>query len=814
MRPNVTRGAERWDPAAQLSRCCEIELDLACGCLALAYGAMADAEAAGLTDGDLKPVAAFRDKLVAEARSRMAELAQASMLMVAIGVVPALRSKQPKTYPTSATAEVLEHMGELAGEIASQKDTLIEHLRLLPAEGGLPCAAESTAVTAALDVPLIAITDLTAAMTAVTAIAKPGDTFPYLVVDLAAARTQGRFPPPRATGPEAAGQAEQVAGLLADAYETLLMILTRCFCPGEETDAEIRQLFSAALRLMTSVICPLAAAVIGLRAGELEFGSMNPPPLLTRKSAVWTVLDGRLWNLARAATRLRCKSWAGASLIEATAAAQGLACALVSPELAATRIQEFRQLQALLPTEIIVVPNGPYLATNVGNVADWLGCGLPLHTPQLALCRCGRSKRKPLCDGSHTSSGFSGAKDAGRVPDRLQGYRRQTAGSGKKPLIFTDNRGLCAHSGFCTDILPETFRADKEPFADPNASEVADIVRVIRTCPSGALGLPDRRADQERPPTILISRDGPYRVSGSIPLRRSSGVEEPRNEGGSAEHYSLCRCGYSQNKPFCSGMHWYSGFKDPEYREDHEWTIFEWMGGLPAITRAIRLFYEKYVPDDPVIGPLFAHARHDHIERVSAWLAETFGGPAFYTDRYGGYPRMLSQHVGKGLTEEKRARWVELLTRAVNHAGLPNDPEFRSALASYIEWGSRLAVENSQPGAVPPRNLPVPRWNWGTAGPPGSRISALAAEKAAEPSVPEVAASEAVSFASHIKPLFRVQDRQSMKFAFDLWSVDDVRANAQGVLSRLRDGSMPCDGAWPEEKIGLFRRWCDTGMGD
>ena len=81
----------------------------------------------------------------------------------------------------------------------------------------------------------------------------------------------------------------------------------------------------------------------------------------------------------------------------------------------------------------------------------------------------------------------------------------------------------------------------------------------------------------------------------------------------------------------------------------------------------------------------------DHPERVAKWLAEVFCGPRLYSEQYGGYPRMISQHLGKGLTEEKRARWVQLILRAAQDAGLPDDPEFRSAFSSYIEWGSRLA---------------------------------------------------------------------------------------------------------------------------
>jgi hypothetical protein len=68
------------------------------------------------------------------------------------------------------------------------------------------------------------------------------------------------------------------------------------------------------------------------------------------------------------------------------------------------------------------------------------------------------------------------------------------------------------------------------------------------------------------------------------------------------------------------------------------------------------------------------------------------------------------------------------------------------------------------------------------------------------------------SFARDIQPLFRPDDRQSMKFAFDLWNAADVRTHAQDILKRLTDGTMPCDGEWPEERIAQFRRWVDAGM--
>ena len=71
---------------------------------------------------------------------------------------------------------------------------------------------------------------------------------------------------------------------------------------------------------------------------------------------------------------------------------------------------------------------------------------------------------------------------------------------------------------------------------------------------------------------------------------------------------------------------------------------------------------------------------------------------------------------------------------------------------------------------------------------------------------------QTVSFAANIKPLFREHDRKSMTFAFDLWSYDDVRTHAAEILQRLSNGTMPCDGAWPAERVEVFRRWTESGL--
>jgi hypothetical protein len=73
------------------------------------------------------------------------------------------------------------------------------------------------------------------------------------------------------------------------------------------------------------------------------------------------------------------------------------------------------------------------------------------------------------------------------------------------------------------------------------------------------------------------------------------------------------------------------------------------------------------------------------------------------------------------------------------------------------------------------------------------------------------APDEPLSYEEDIKPLFREKDQSSMSFAFDLWSYDDVSANADAILGQLSAGNMPCDGAWPDAQVALFARWIESG---
>ncbi len=145
-------------------------------------------------------------------------------------------------------------------------------------------------------------------------------------------------------------------------------------------------------------------------------------------------------------------------------------------------------------------------------------------------------------------------------------------------------------------------------------------------------------------------------------------------------------------------------------------SMYEWAGGQEALERLTEAFYDQVLKDD-LLEPLFRHMNPQHPRFVAMWLTEVFGGPNQYTVERGGYPHMLSKHLGKVITEAQRRRWINLLADAADTVGLPDDPEFRAAFMGYIEWGTRLAKANSQPDATPVTRAPVPHWGWGVAPP-------------------------------------------------------------------------------------------------
>ncbi|SRR6266496_1437604 len=146
-------------------------------------------------------------------------------------------------------------------------------------------------------------------------------------------------------------------------------------------------------------------------------------------------------------------------------------------------------------------------------------------------------------------------------------------------------------------------------------------------------------------------------------------------------------------------------------------TPAEYAGGLPAFEKLTECFYAK-VRIDPILAPVFAEMDAHHPKHVAAFLTQCFGhGRAYSGERSENEAlrEMVGKHLGRHLTERQRRRWVELLMDSADEVALPSDPEFRSAFAAKIEWGTRIAVNNSQlyENPVGPTEH-LPRFGWGS----------------------------------------------------------------------------------------------------
>jgi len=208
--------------------------------------------------------------------------------------------------------------------------------------------------------------------------------------------------------------------------------------------------------------------------------------------------------------------------------------------------------------KISCLSNGPYYLADDPDLKTSVSInnskGVPYSTDKnIALCRCGDSKNKPFCDGTHSKNGFSDKK----LSDGKLNKRVNYTG---KMLTIHDNREICAHAGYCTDSLSTVFKYKQEPWIDADAASVEEIIKTIAKCPSGALSYSIDNTEHQieaSAPVITVIENGPYAVTGGIEL-----VDQKLGEGCSEECYTLCRCGASKNKPFCDGSHWAVDFKD------------------------------------------------------------------------------------------------------------------------------------------------------------------------------------------------------------------------------------------------------------
>ncbi|GAA2306054.1 group II truncated hemoglobin [Nonomuraea roseoviolacea subsp. roseoviolacea] len=142
-------------------------------------------------------------------------------------------------------------------------------------------------------------------------------------------------------------------------------------------------------------------------------------------------------------------------------------------------------------------------------------------------------------------------------------------------------------------------------------------------------------------------------------------------------------------------------------------SLYEHAGGHEALHRFVDLFYGS-VLKDPLLQPLFGAGRPHHVAHLTAFTAETFGGPDVFTREMGGFPTLIEAHRGLRIREEQRQRFVELFMAAADDAGLPDDAPFRQALREHVEFGTRVAYQNSHAETDdqlhPLRE--VPHWDW------------------------------------------------------------------------------------------------------
>lgn len=225
-----------------------------------------------------------------------------------------------------------------------------------------------------------------------------------------------------------------------------------------------------------------------------------------------------------------------------------------------------------LEKKIIVSKNGPYLVSGgipismqtitpnkEGFSWDWTeGRTFDAQTSEYALCRCGQSKNKPFCDGTHEKIGFEGKETATRKP-----YVRQAKKYDGPTMVLSDAENLCAFARFC-DPEGQIWNLIEQT-DNPAVRDL--VIREANHCPAGRLVVHDKKTGKEiehkLTPSIGVVEDpalgcsGPLWIRGGIPIESPDGKRyEVRNR------VTLCRCGASSNMPFCNGSHASIQFKD------------------------------------------------------------------------------------------------------------------------------------------------------------------------------------------------------------------------------------------------------------
>jgi len=203
-----------------------------------------------------------------------------------------------------------------------------------------------------------------------------------------------------------------------------------------------------------------------------------------------------------------------------------------------------------MEAEITPTANGPLHAQRIKALKNDRGETVD-SGESIFLCRCGASKNKPYCDGSHSVAGFS--------DKRLRAETNAVSEFVGKEITVVDDVGLCAHAGECVAGARKTFFTAEagRRVSHPDASPSGQVIAAIRRCPSGALlyKLHGKLVhDYATGTEVRVEKDGPLHVQRA----RLNDAARPATE----DHYTLCRCGASLNKPFCDGMHTKIKFRD------------------------------------------------------------------------------------------------------------------------------------------------------------------------------------------------------------------------------------------------------------
>ena len=141
-------------------------------------------------------------------------------------------------------------------------------------------------------------------------------------------------------------------------------------------------------------------------------------------------------------------------------------------------------------------------------------------------------------------------------------------------------------------------------------------------------------------------------------------------------------------------------------------TLYEHAGGDQALHRLEELFYDKALAD-PVLKSLFSKRMATHVDHLTWFTAESFGGPDRFTEKLG-FQHIIDVHRHLRITDEQRERFVALYLEALDEAGLPNDQPFRQTVREHVEFGAHVAQQNSwaETDAELHPIREVPRWQW------------------------------------------------------------------------------------------------------